>query len=177
MKDIQLRKLYTDTDQYVGKQLMIRGWIRTNRSSNKFGFIELNDGSYFKSVQIVYEEELIDNFEQISKAPISAALCVTGDMVLTPGAKQPFEIKAKQVVVEAGSDADYPLQKKKAQLGVLKRNRPFAAKKQYVLGGIPGEVPGGLCHPSVFFRKIILSMCIRRLSLAAMPRGRERCSG
>lgn len=120
MKDIQLRQLYTNTDQYAGKQVVVRGWVRTNRSSNKFGFVELNDGSYFKSVQVVYEEGNIDNFDQISKAPISAALCVTGDLVLTPEAKQPFEIKAKEVVVEAGSDADYPLQKKRHSLEFLR---------------------------------------------------------
>lgn len=120
MKDIQLRQLFTSTDQYAEKEVVVRGWIRTNRSSNKFGFVEINDGSYFKSVQVVYEEENINNFEEIAKAPISAALCVTGKLVLTPDAKQPFEIKASQVVVEAGSDADYPLQKKRHSLEFLR---------------------------------------------------------
>ena len=120
MKDVQLRQLYTDTQQYAGKEVVVRGWIRTNRSSNKFGFVEINDGSYFKSVQVVYEEAIIENYEQIAKAPIAAALCVTGDLVLTPEAKQPFEIKAKEVVVEADSDADYPLQKKRHSLEFLR---------------------------------------------------------
>jgi len=120
MKDIQLRQLYVNTDQYAGKEVVVRGWIRTNRSSNRFGFAEINDGSYFKSVQVVYEEEALGNYEQIAKAPVAAALCVTGELVLTPEAKQPFEIKAKEVVVEANSDPDYPLQKKRHSLEFLR---------------------------------------------------------
>jgi len=120
MKDIQLKQLFVSTDQYAGKEVVARGWVRTNRSSNKFGFVEINDGSYFKSVQVVYEEEVIKNYEQIAKAAISAALCVTGELVLTPDAKQPFEIKAKEVVIEADSDADYPLQKKRHSLEFLR---------------------------------------------------------
>lgn len=120
MKDIQLRQLYVNTDQYAGKEVIVRGWVRTNRSSNKFGFVEINDGSYFKSVQVVYEEENIANYDEIAKAPIAAALCVTGELVLTPEAKQPFEIKAKEIVVEADSDADYPLQKKRHSLEFLR---------------------------------------------------------
>lgn len=120
MKDILLRQLYVNTEQYAGKEVVVRGWIRTNRSSNKFGFVEINDGSYFKSVQVVYEEEGIENYEQIAKAPVSAALCVTGELVLTPEAKQPFEIKAKEVIIEANSDPDYPLQKKRHSLEFLR---------------------------------------------------------
>ena len=134
MKDIQLRQLFVNTDQYAGKEVVVRGWIRTNRSSNKFGFVEINDGSYFKSVQVVYEEENIENYEQIAKAPISAALYIVGDLVLTPEAKQPFEIKAKEIVIEADSDADYPLQKKRHSLEFLReiahlrpRSNTFAA--------------------------------------------------
>ena len=128
MKDTQLKQLFTCSDDYTGKEVVVRGWIRTNRSSNKFGFVEINDGSYFKSIQVVYEEDIIENFEEIAKAPIAAALFVIGDLILTPDAKQPFEIKAKQVVIEAGSDADYPLQKK--------RHSAFKTKKQYILGSI-----------------------------------------
>ena len=98
----------------------VRGGIRTNRGSNKFGFIELNDGSFFKSVQVVYEAEFIDNFSVIAKAPIAAALNVTGTFVLTPDAKQPFEIKAKSVAIEADSDPDYPLQKKRHSMEFLR---------------------------------------------------------
>ena len=120
MKDLQLRQLYVNTDRYAGKEVVVKGWVRTNRSSNKFGFLEINDGSYFKSVQVVYEEQNLENYEQITKVPISAALCVTGELVPTPEAKQPFEIKAKEVVIEADSDPDYPLQKKRHSLEFLR---------------------------------------------------------
>lgn len=120
MKDTQLKQLYVNTDEYAGKGVVVRGWVRTNRSSNKFGFVEINDGSYFKSIQVVYEEDIIKNYDQIAKAPISAALYVVGDLILTPEAKQPFEIKAKEIVVEADSDADYPLQKKRHSLEFLR---------------------------------------------------------
>ncbi|MEG0830134.1 MAG: asparagine--tRNA ligase [Anaerovoracaceae bacterium] len=120
MKDTKVKGLFRNSDQYSGQEIIIRGWVRTNRGSNKFGFIELNDGSFFKSVQVVYEAENLDNFEEISKAPISAALKVKGIFVLTPDSKQPFEIKATEVVIEAGSDADYPLQKKRHSLEFLR---------------------------------------------------------
>ena len=120
MKDVLIKNLFRESDKYAGSDIVVRGWIRTNRGSNKFGFIELNDGSFFKSVQVVYEAEFLDNFEEISKAPISAALKVEGTFVLTPQAKQPFEIKAKTVTVEAGSDADYPLQKKRHSMEFLR---------------------------------------------------------
>lgn len=120
MKDIQIKKLFTDPQRFADKEVVVRGWVRTNRSSNKFGFAEINDGTHFKSLQVVYEQDLIDNFDEIAKAPISAALCVTGILVLTPEAKQPFEIKANAIVVEAGSQADYPLQKKRHSLEFLR---------------------------------------------------------
>ena len=94
--------------------------MRTNRSSNKFGFIELNDGSCFKSIQLVYEEENLDNFNDIRKISIASGICVVGTLVLTPEAKQPFEIKASSISIEAHSDSDYPLQKKRHSLEFLR---------------------------------------------------------
>lgn len=120
MRDVEIKSLYRSSEVYADSEIMVRGWVRTNRGSNKFGFIELNDGSFFKSVQVVYEAEFLDNFEEISKAPIAAALKVTGLFVLTPEAKQPFEIKAREVVIEAGSDSDYPLQKKRHSMEFLR---------------------------------------------------------
>jgi len=120
MKDVQLRQLHRNTAEYADKEIVVRGWVRTNRSSNKFGFIELNDGTFFKSVQVVYEADKIDNFDLIAKAPISSALMVKGTLVLTPEAKQPFEIKAAEVVMEADSAADYPLQKKRHSMEFLR---------------------------------------------------------
>ena len=120
MKEILLRELFRNTAEYQDKEVLIKGWVRNNRNSNKFGFIELNDGSFFKSVQVVYEEEFIDNFEEISKAYVATALAVRGTVVLTPNAKQPFEIKAKEVTVEATSTPDYPLQPKRHSMEFLR---------------------------------------------------------
>ena len=120
MAEVLVRQLFRETEKFADQEVTVRGWIRTNRGSNKFGFVELNDGSFFKSVQVVYEADILDNYTEIAKAPIAAALNVTGTFVLTPGAKQPFEIKAKSIEIEAGSDADYPLQKKRHSMEFLR---------------------------------------------------------
>ncbi|MBQ4649381.1 MAG: asparagine--tRNA ligase [Firmicutes bacterium] len=120
MKEILIRELFRNTAEYADQEILIKGWVRNNRSSNKFGFIELNDGSFFKSVQVVYEEEFIANFEEISKAYVATALAVKGVVVLTPQAKQPFEIKAREIVVEATSTPDYPLQPKRHSMEFLR---------------------------------------------------------
>ena len=120
MNAIEIRQLFRESDKFADKEITVEGWVRTNRGSNKFGFIELNDGTFFKSVQVVYEKEFLDNFDEISKAPISAGLSVIGTFVLTPDAKQPFEIKAKQITIEATSEADYPLQKKRHSMEFLR---------------------------------------------------------
>lgn len=120
MKEIEIKELFQNSEKYADREITVRGWIRTNRGSNKFGFIEINDGTCFKSLQVVYEAEKISNYRQISHAPIAAALCVRGTLVLTPEAKQPFELKAEEVVIEAGSDPDYPLQKKRHSLEYLR---------------------------------------------------------
>lgn len=120
MESIQLRELHRNTAEYAGKEVTVRGWVRTNRNSNKIGFIELNDGSFFTPVQIVYEADKLANFDEIGKAKVSAALCVRGKLELTPDAKQPFEIKAEEVLIEADTDADYPLQKKRHSVEFLR---------------------------------------------------------
>ena len=100
MQDIRIKELFRNTNEYADKEITVRGWIRTNRGSNKFGFVELNDGSFFKSLQVVYEADKIDNFQEISKAPIASALKVRGALVLTPEAKQPFEqLKSKRALI------------------------------------------------------------------------------
>ncbi|MGM9986113.1 MAG: asparagine--tRNA ligase [Bacillaceae bacterium] len=113
MKDVVLVKsLYRNTADYAGKEVTISGWIRTLRASNAFGFIEVNDGSFFKNIQVVFASEL-ENFKEIAKLSISASIKVTGTLVETPEAKQPFEIQAKEIVIEGQSNSDYPLQKKR----------------------------------------------------------------
>lgn len=120
MDSIRLRDLFRNTAEYENKEVVVHGWVRNNRNSNKFGFIELNDGTFFKSVQVVYEEEFISNFEEISKAYVATALKVTGTVVPTPGAKQPFEIKATEIEIEGTSTPDYPLQPKKHSMEFLR---------------------------------------------------------
>lgn len=116
---VDLRLVFQNPEKYVG-EIEVEGWIRNNRGSNKFGFIDLNDGTYFKSVQIVYEEDKVSNFEEVSKLPLATALSVKGDLVLTPDAKQAFEIHAKEVKVEAPSDPDYPIQNKRHTMEYLR---------------------------------------------------------
>ncbi|SMC29282.1 asparaginyl-tRNA synthetase [Clostridium acidisoli DSM 12555] len=114
-----VKKIYREAESFSKKEVKISGWVRTIRASNAFGFIEINDGSFFKNVQIVFEKEL-ENFKEISKITISSSLTVEGEVVLTPDAKQPFEIHAKKIIVEGNSDSDYPLQKKRHSFEYLR---------------------------------------------------------
>ncbi|MEA4971941.1 MAG: asparagine--tRNA ligase [Candidatus Metalachnospira sp.] len=130
----KVKELFRNTDEYAGKTIEIGGWIRTLRSSKTFGFIELNDGSFFKSIQVVFEDGKIDNYDDISKLGVGAAIIVKGTLELTPEAKQPFEIKAVEITVEGATTADYPLQKKKHSFEFLRtiaylrpRTNTFAA--------------------------------------------------
>ena len=114
MKDVILVKsLYRNTDEYADKSVKISGWIRTLRASNAFGFIEVNDGSFFKNVQVVFDADKIQNYKDVSKLPISSSISVVGKLILTPDSKQPFEIQAEEIIVEGMSNSDYPLQKKR----------------------------------------------------------------
>ncbi|MDU5603392.1 MAG: OB-fold nucleic acid binding domain-containing protein, partial [Mogibacterium sp.] len=113
MKDIEIRELFRNREEYAGKEIVVRGWVRGNRASNQFGFISLNDGTFFTPLQVVYEASKIDNYEEISKVHLAAGVMVKGVLELTPGAQQPFELKATEVTVEADSLSDYPLQKKR----------------------------------------------------------------
>lgn len=112
MKNILVREIYKDKEEFKDKEIKVSGWIRTSRSSKKFGFIELNDGTFFKGIQIVIGNEL-DNFKEVTKLSVSSAIIVKGKLVLTPDAKQPFEIQASEITIEGESPSDYPLQKKR----------------------------------------------------------------
>jgi asparaginyl-tRNA synthetase len=107
-----IKDLYRNTESFIDQKVQVSGWIRTIRDSKAFGFIELNDGSFFKSVQIVFDDKL-ENFKEIAKLPISSSIKVEGDFIYTPQAKQPFEIRATNIVIEGTSNVDYPLQKKR----------------------------------------------------------------
>ena len=119
MELISVRALFKDTDAYIGKQVTVGGWVRSIRASKQFGFIVLNDGTYFTPVQVVYHDTM-GNFQEISKTNVGAALIVEGTLVATPEAKQPFEIQAETVTVEGASTSDYPLQKKRHTLEFLR---------------------------------------------------------
>ena len=120
MKDIEIRELFRNSEKYSDQEIVVRGWIRNNRNSKKFGFIELNDGSFFKPVQVVYEAEDLENYEEIAKAHLASGLMVKGFFRLTPEAKQPFEIKATEIVIEAASAPDYPLQNKRHSMEFMR---------------------------------------------------------
>lgn len=119
MENVLVRSLYRESEKYLDKQIKISGWIRTERVSKNFGFIEINDGSFFKNVQIVFEDSL-ENFKEISKLSISASIVAQGTLVATPEAKQPFELRASSITVEGNSTADYPLQKKRHSVEYLR---------------------------------------------------------
>ncbi len=112
MKVTEIKSIYRDTESYINKDITIQGWVRTLRDSKNFGFIEINDGSFFKNVQVVFDSDL-SNFKTIAKLAIATAVTVNGTLVRTEGAKQPFEIKADSIQVEAESHSDFPLQKKR----------------------------------------------------------------
>ncbi len=119
MKTTYVKDLYRNTDTFANQTVTVSGWIRTIRDSKSFGFIELNDGTFFKNVQIVFGNEL-ENFTEIAKLPISSSLKIEGTVVPTPEMKQPFEIKATKISVEGMSSPEYPLQKKRHSFEYLR---------------------------------------------------------
>ena len=129
-----IKSLYLDMESFGGKEVTISGWVRTVRASNAFGFIEINDGTFFSSIQVVIEADKLSNYAELSKLNVGASLTVTGVLELTPGAKQPMEIKATDVIIEGQSTPDYPLQKKRHSFEYLRtishlrpRTNTFAA--------------------------------------------------
>ena len=111
MSIIPIKQLYRSTEDYINKKIKVSGWVKTERTSKNFGFIELNDGSFFKNLQIVFEDGL-ENFNDIAKLSVGSAISAEGVLTESPGAKQPFELKAAKIVIEGRSTPDYPLQKK-----------------------------------------------------------------
>ena len=120
MDRIQLKEIYARLSEYDGKTVTVAGWAKTIRDSKAFGFIELNDGSCFKNMQIVFERASLDNYDEIAHENVGAALVVTGKVVATPENKQPCEFQAETVAVEGESAPDYPLQKKRHSVEFLR---------------------------------------------------------
>ena len=120
MKRTEIAKLYQSAQELAGQTLTVCGWARTIRDSKALGFIDLNDGSCFKGVQVVFEDGKVENYKEIAKLNVGTALRVTGTLTLTPEAKQPFEIHAQEIAVEGPSTPDYPLQKKRHSMEFLR---------------------------------------------------------
>ena len=119
MELVTVRELFKNREQYLDKKVTVGGRIRSIRDSKTFGFIVVNDGSYFEPLQVVYHDKM-ENFDEISRQNVGAAIIVTGTLVATPQAKQPFEIQADEVTVEGASAPDYPLQKKRHSFEYLR---------------------------------------------------------
>ena len=142
----EIRSLYRDRESYIGREVSVGGWLRSNRDSKTFGFLVVNDGTYFETLQVVYSDKLA-NFEEVAKLNVGSAVIVKGTIVATPDAKQPFEMQAEEVVLEGASGGDYPLQKKRHSFEYLRT--------------IPHLRPRTNTFQAVF-RSGGLSMCIRR---------------
>ncbi|MGM9522546.1 MAG: asparagine--tRNA ligase [Oscillospiraceae bacterium] len=120
MNTTKISQIFADAERFDGARLTVGGWARTIRDMKNFGFIELNDGSCFRNLQVVMEREKIDNYAAIAAQNVGAALIITGTIVLTPDAKQPLEMKAESIAVEGTSTPDYPLQKKRHTVEYLR---------------------------------------------------------
>ena len=120
MKRELIKQIYDAPEAFGGKTVTLGGWVRNLRDSKAFGFIDLNDGSCFKSIQVVFEREVVANYDEIASMNVGAALVVTGEIALTPEAKQPFELKAQKIEVEGTSTPDYPLQPKRHTVEFLR---------------------------------------------------------
>lgn len=128
MKRTTVKEIYGDIAAFSGKTVTLGGWARTIRDSKAFGFIELNDGSYFKSCQVVFERATLANYDEIAGQNVGCALVVTGEVIATPENKQPFEVKAATVAVEGVSTPDYPLQKKRHSFEFLREKAYLRAR-------------------------------------------------
>lgn len=133
MEKLLIKQLFRETTAHLNQEVHLSGWVRTLRDSKTFGFIELNDGSFFKNLQVVFDDSL-ENFAQIVKLSVGSSIEVSGQLVESPGAKQPFELKANQIIIAGASTPDYPLQKKKHSFEFLRtiahlrpRTNTFAA--------------------------------------------------
>ena len=120
MERLEISKLFSSYEELGGKEITVCGWIKTLRDSKAIGFMEINDGSCFKSLQVVFESAKVENYKDIVKLNVGAAVRVTGTFILTPQANQPFELNASSVEVEGQSTPDYPLQKKRHTLEYMR---------------------------------------------------------
>lgn len=120
MKKIDIKKIYEQAEKFAGKDVQVAGWVKSARGGKSFGFLDLNDGSSFKGIQVVFDSNVISNFDEVSKLNTGSSVVAEGTLVLTPEARQPFEIQAKSVEILQATDSEYPLQKKKMTLEFLR---------------------------------------------------------
>ncbi len=121
MEKAEIKALYRNTKEYGDKTVKVSGWVRTIRDSKAFGFIELNDGTFFKNMQVVFAADKVTNYTEVAALNVGAAITVTGRVILTPEAKQPFEIQADEIFIDGESKSDYPLQKKRHSFEYLRQ--------------------------------------------------------
>ena len=120
MQRVELRNLSASAAEYADREITVAGWVRTIRTSKHLGFIELNDGTAFQNLQIVFEDSKVNNFNEVGKLNVGAAIVAKGQVILTPEAKQPYELHAQEILVEGASTPDYPLQKKRHSVEFLR---------------------------------------------------------
>lgn len=171
-----VKDLFRKQDEFGGKEITVSGWIRNIRISKNFGFIELNDGTFFKNLQIVIESDKLDNFAELSKLNIAAAITATGTLVLTPDAKQPFELKAENVVIDGESTPDYPLQKKRHSFEYLRTVAHLRPRTNTFSAVFRVHSMIAVCNSPILPGREDLYTFILRLSLQVTVRVRAKCS-
>lgn len=149
MELVNVREIFKNTIRYENQQVTIGGWVRSNRNSKNFGFIVVNDGTFFEPIQVVYGDGL-ENYEEVCKINVGAAVIVKGQLVPTPEAKQPFEIQAAEVTVEGASTPDYPLQKKRHTFEYLRTISHLRPRTNTFEAGVPCTFPVCICDSQVF---------------------------
>ena len=179
MQRQRISGIFADPQAFDGKLITVCGWARTTRDMKNFGFIELNDGSTVKSLQIVMEREKLANYDEVAKQNVGAAFIVKGILTLTPEAKQPFELKATDIQVEGVSAPDYPLQKKRHSVEFLRtiqhlRPRTNLFNATFRVRSVAAQA----VHEFFQQRGFVYVLCIStpRSSPAPTPRARARCS-
>lgn len=122
MKKVDIKLIHQDKEKFGGQEVVVAGWVKSSRSNGTFGFIDLNDGTSFKGLQIVFTKDKLANFDVVEKLNTGSAIMCKGEIVLTPENKQPFEMQAQEITVISATDSEYPLQKKKHSLEFLREN-------------------------------------------------------
>jgi asparaginyl-tRNA synthetase len=174
MKRTEIAKIYKDCESFGGQTVTVGGWARTIRDLKNFGFIQLNDGSCFDPLQVVFENGVIENYQEIAHQNVGTAFIVTGTLVLTPDAKQPFELKASSIEIEGVSAPEYPLQKKRHMWSF---SAPSHLRPRTNLFSAVFRVRSVAAHAiHTFFQDQASFMSTHLSSPPRTPRARAKCS-